>query len=433
MNLNKSQKIYLIIFQCFYFTKFLFCSDLSILPIEKILKINPEIEYIKCNDPLPFKYESFKISKFPELQPNEGIFAQKFIVKIPNGQVGLHFGWIKVGQNLIEEFMAPYWSHATQMDILQRNPFHDIAKIKGKVAVISTIFDSCFSHWIYTILGRLALLEINNIEYDWIYVSNDHMFMKETLSLWGIDPKKIIQPFGKNQYIQADELIVPSHVGIRAPLPNQYPLNWIPLERYCKLWNIDPVKIWIGGRVVNPKIDTYIPENISIQNYFLSLTPICAFYFVPEIIDYIKNKFVPLVDHNKFNHCEKVFISRADSGIRKIMNEDEIFKLFEPYGFKRYVLGGMSIIEQVALFNQAKIIVAAHGSSLVNLIFCNPGTKVIEIFQKRSDSSFYYLSQIKNLDYQYIKTDVFENINGNEDTIVDIDIIKNFINLNIKN
>ena len=115
------------------------------------------------------------------------------------------------------------------------------------------------------------------------------------------------------------------------------------------------------------------------------------------------------------------------------MNEDEIFKLFEPYGFKRYVLGGMSIIEQVALFNQAKIIVAAHGSSLVNLIFCNPGTKVIEIFQKRSDSSFYYLSQIKNLDYQYIKTDVFENINGNEDTIVDIDIIKNFINLNIKN
>jgi hypothetical protein len=39
----------------------------------------------------------------------------------------------------------------------------------------------------------------------------------------------------------------------------------------------------------------------------------------------------------------------------------------------------MTIKEQMKTFAEATHIVAAHGAGLVNLLWCNPGTKVIEI------------------------------------------------------
>lgn len=403
------------------------CNKFEIKSLHEILPNHPEIEYIKCHDAQPFHYEPFPISIFPEIQPHEGLFAQTFILKIPNGRVYTSHGWTIVDDSIIEESIAPYWSHATQMDLLQKNPPPQVQKICGRVAVITTIFDNCYAHWIANILSRLALLEMNHIEYDWLYVAHDQPFMKESLALWGIDPAKIITPFGQHVYIQADELIVPSHMGMRAPLPHQYPLNWIPLHVYSNHWNVDPTLIKIAGRITNPAIDTPLLESVPLQNYFLRLTPLCANYFDIQRTEYIKNKFVPLTQSKDYKFSKKVFISRNDAPCRKMINEDEIFTLFEEKGFKRYILSQMSFLEQVALFHEAETIVAAHGSALYNLIFCKRGTNVIEIFQKRSDSSLYYFSQIAHLDYRYIQTTEFENINGNESTDVPINIVQDFI------
>ena len=151
-------------------------------------------------------------------------------------------------------------------------------------------------------------------------------------------------------------------------------------------------------------------------------------YFQSYIIDYLKVKFLSFIQNEKYNFSKKVFISRLDASARKIFNEDEIFSLFESKGFKRYLLGKMSISEQVALFNGAEIIIAPHGAGLVNLMFCNPETKVVEIFQARSDSCFYYLSQSCNLQYYFIQTTEFKKIEESGANLeIPLQIIKNFI------
>lgn len=417
----------IILFFAYSFSIFSFCSDIQVTTIKDLLKSRPDIEYMKCHDAEPFHYQPFEISKYPEFQPHQGLFSESFILKIPNGSVGSHMGWIKVDGAFVQDCMEQHWSLATRVDMLENRPFKNVTHIPGKVAVITMLFDSCYSHWMYNVLGRLALLEMNNIEYDWLFVACDKPFMKKTLELWGVDPSKIIQPFNETKYIVADELIVPSHVGIRIPLPHQYPLNWIPLEQYCTYWNINPKNMSLDGRLTNPKIDTPLPDNVSIQDYFLSLAPLCSIYFQDWIVDFIRNKFLRHIESETYNFSKKIFISRADTPIRKMLNEDDVFAHFERQGYQKHVLSKMTITEQVALFHNAESIVAAHGTGLINLMFCKPGTEVIEIFQGRSDCSLYYLSQILQLKYHYIQTMDFETIEGQEDSTVPLFLIKDFI------
>ena len=40
----------------------------------------------------------------------------------------------------------------------------------------------------------------------------------------------------------------------------------------------------------------------------------------------------------------------------------------------------LSVAQQMTLFSQAEAIVGAHGSGLANLVFCSPGTAVVEMF-----------------------------------------------------
>ncbi len=137
----------------------------------------------------------------------------------------------------------------------------------------------------------------------------------------------------------------------------------------------------------------------------------------------IRNTTVP-------NSPEKIFISRKNAPARNIINEDEIFHLFEQKGFIKYTLETLSTLEQITLFHNAKIIVAAHGAALINTLFCKPSTHIIEIFQERSDCCFYYLSQRMELNHHCIQTIDFQELEGYASTTIPLFIIQDFINNN---
>ena len=427
----RNNKNYLLLPICIFLTSLTlegYAHNFNITSLYDLLETHPEIEYRQIHDVESFEYEPFAMAKFPELQPNKGLFAPTFIATIPHGQVCSFHGWIKVGNNIIKEFVPNSHSLAFNLSFLEKQPFTNVKKIKGRVAVITSKLDIYYSHWLYNILGRLALLDLAHMEYDWLYVACDKPYMKETLALWGINPNKILDPLGENVFIEADELIVPSQIGVRIPEAYQYCLNWIPLELYCPKWGLSP-KTTIGGNTKFP--EDVVPENVSMDNYFLSQAPLCSIYFCPWMLEYLRKTFLPCLKNKTFsNLCEKIFISRNDTKTRSMFNEDEIFSLFEKQGFKRYNLAKLPLLEQLALFDQAKMIVAAHGTGLMNLIFCKPGTQVIEIFQARSDCSLYYLSQLLGLRHHCIQTMDFHDIEGNLSTTVPVFIIKNFIKNN---
>ena len=77
-------------------------------------------------------------------------------------------------------------------------------------------------------------------------------------------------------------------------------------------------------------------------------------------------------------------------------------EFLKSYGFEVIILSQLSLLEQVHIFNQASIIVSPHGAGLSNLAFCNPQTKVIEIFHPDYVNVCYWsISHLLNLDYWY--------------------------------
>lgn len=82
---------------------------------------------------------------------------------------------------------------------------------------------------------------------------------------------------------------------------------------------------------------------------------------------------------------ELIYISRALTSWRRIVNEVEVERLLASYGFTTYLTEKMNIGQQVELFSRAKIVVSATGAALANLMFAQEGTHVLEISTKESD------------------------------------------------
>jgi hypothetical protein len=81
-----------------------------------------------------------------------------------------------------------------------------------------------------------------------------------------------------------------------------------------------------------------------------------------------------------------LYISRRDSTNRHLVNEAEVEAFCVQRGFIPVQLAGMPAADQVALFAGARRIVAPHGAGLANLLFCEPGTSVLELQMEGYDA-----------------------------------------------
>ena len=84
-----------------------------------------------------------------------------------------------------------------------------------------------------------------------------------------------------------------------------------------------------------------------------------------------------------------------------MLNEEDVFSQLERYGFEFYDPDQED--NHPLDFNQADIIIAPHGAALANLVFCQPGTKVLELIPTDHPFGYFYtLSQTNNLNYAYL-------------------------------
>jgi len=121
-----------------------------------------------------------------------------------------------------------------------------------------------------------------------------------------------------------------------------------------------------------------------------------------------------------------ILISREDATDRHIINQDEVANVLKKYGFEKVVLSEISVKESIHLFNQADMIVGAHGAGFADIVFAEDAS-VIELHGSRYTSTYKNISQRLGLDYTRIQCDpVFG------DLMVDTDkleaVIQNKIN-----
>jgi len=127
-----------------------------------------------------------------------------------------------------------------------------------------------------------------------------------------------------------------------------------------------------------------------------------------------------------------IYIARGDAArSRKVVNEPELVALLKTFGFEVHFLSKLSVVDQARLFNSALMIVAVHGGGLSNLVYCEPGTKLLEIYPDKYVRHYFYdLCQKKDLVYDYLLCKSEKPVTTLQESeevnlIADLDAIKN--------
>lgn len=354
------------------------------------LRNDPGVQIIDIASPEHRSYAPFPLSKWPHLQPHEVDFAATYILRLPYAQVYSSEGVIFYQGKVIADLIWPN-DFARMQELLTLSPhqLREPTNVTATVAVITQGGQNCYYHWLSEVLPRLALLQQHGIKYDYLVVPLDAPYKLQTLTLWGIDTSKIIDPTLTSSRlspgnIHASEVIVPSLID--RTIPDRAP----QLASYMSSWAVEAVR-----------------------NHLL-----------PKVLEQAQLKSF---DPSRF--AKKIFISRQDATARRISNEDVLFEKLQALGYKRYHLSQMSFVDQAYLFANAEEVVAIHGAGMSNLIFSQPSTKVFELFQARSDATYWFLSQILGLRYQGFKTQEFDENEqaGAVDTTIGDEVIARII------
>ena len=101
--------------------------------------------------------------------------------------------------------------------------------------------------------------------------------------------------------------------------------------------------------------------------------------------------------------AERIYIARARARRRRVLNEPEVIAALTARGYLCFDLERLTWVEQIALFRQAKVVVAPHGAGLANTVFCRPGTRVVECFGRDYVNACYWqLAVAGGLDYEAV-------------------------------
>jgi capsular polysaccharide biosynthesis protein len=251
-----------------------------------------------------------------------------------------------------------------------------LTDVDARVAVLATEAAELYYHWLFQLLPRYELIRragisLNDIEY--FYVNSQRSrFQRETLALLGIESSKIIDG-DKVPYLRARELIVPS----------------VPLGTSC---------------------------------------------FRPWMIDFLRERFLPKSGRDLASSGRRLYISRGLAEYRRVLNEGEVISVLKKHGFEVAAMETMSVPEQASVMAECDIVIGPHGGGMSNLVFCSPGTKVVEIYSPELVATYFWrLSNQLGLDYYYmlgegspvtLEADYKQSWDSREDIRVDVDVLR---------
>ncbi len=239
---------------------------------------------------------------------------------------------------------------ASQHRVFNLEEFPALKQIDGTVAVLSGLSGNVYFHWLVDVLPRLDILRASGIKWEEIdyFLINSlaQPFQRETLAALGIPESKIIES-DRHPHIQAKQLIVPSFPGH---------LGWLQ----------------------------------------------------PQALQFLRREFLEKTPPPASSYPERIYISRGKARYRRVINEAEVIEFLTQFGFQVIETESLSFFAQLAVFERAKIIVAPHGSGLTNIIFCRPGTQVIELVSPHYVRPYYWvISQMLELEHYYLTGEAF--------------------------
>ncbi|MBV8533847.1 MAG: glycosyltransferase family 61 protein [Verrucomicrobia bacterium] len=144
------------------------------------------------------------------------------------------------------------------------------------------------------------------------------------------------------------------------------------------------------------------PEtHLRLEDYYFSSLTAMTGVSNPYAVNFLRKAFLP-VEEPRRSPGTRLFIWRHGK-TRGIRNQAQLADFLQKQDWTVVDLEKLSFREQIALFRGAKAICAAHGAALTNLVWCTPGTAVLEIFSHGFLNSCYEaIATLCKLDYRYI-------------------------------
>ena len=290
-----------------------------------------------------------------------------FVVEIPHGQAWIapqindwmickDIAILTQEQYLLSDLSRCYpwylpgcpFSNEMQPRTFSSQGTEEVQVLNGRVAILSGLSGHVYYHWMIDVLPRIGVLARSGIVWehiDWFVVNSVTKPFQNETLTTLGIPCEKIIESDRMPHIKASMLVVPSFPGH---------LDWVP----------------------------------------------------QGTIDFLRQSFMTPSASDGYR---RIYVSRAGAKYRQVVNESEIITLLEQYGFVSLSLETLSVAEQAAIFAEADVIVSPHGAALTNLVFCQPGTKVLELFAPnylRTD--YWMISHQLKLDHYYIKGSGFQ-------------------------
>ena len=256
--------------------------------------------------------------------------------------LGAEAAVISPDNRVFREFNYPPGTDWREHSCFKRRRIPAVQELKGWYATVAYPSARFYFHWIMESLPRMKLLQDYVSMLDGIFVPESPLpFHKQSLAMLGIAEAKLIA-MSPSAHFKPEHLFVPQYCAFYAPAPWMH--HWY-------------------------------------KSAFLGAT----------------------AENRNHTECRRIYLSRADANARKVSNEDGIVRYLEPLGFKVLTMTGMEFGDQARLFHGADMIVAPHGAALANLVFCKPGTKVVEIFPpKWMPPCYFAIAKSAGLSYSYM-------------------------------
>lgn len=223
---------------------------------------------------------------------------------------------------VIAEGSIPIGGSPVEHAIMGRAFLPRPVRLPGTTAVLSAPAGNTYYHWLFDVLPRIALLRRAGVEIasvDRVAVNSARRpYQHETLTRLGIRSERVFETDFALHAI-CDRMVLPSYAGTSGAPP-----RWA-----------------------------------------------CTF---------LRDTFLPTDAARAGDGPERIYVSRQESGSRRVENAGEVEETLRRAGFVTVYPERLDVAGQARLFGGARFVVAPHGSGLSNLVFSDPGTVVVELF-----------------------------------------------------
>ncbi|RLV48554.1 glycosyltransferase family 61 protein [Nocardioides mangrovicus] len=259
------------------------------------------------------------------------VLPEQFVLDLPHARVQGKYGWVYTDASP-PELVSDLWQEAgfPSRSMAGAPPTGSPARrLEGTTASLLLPWMPNYYHWTLQAVPMVDMTTrvVDLHEIDhWLVPSTSTPFVAEWLDRLGIEPRTRVPVEDWTTVIELDRLVVCS-----VPARNRYIPDWVVADIRRRL----PAAGGAGG-------------------------------------------------------TRRLFVDRPNSDKRRVINHQAMLELVRDRGFTVVELAGRSVAEQAELFASADVVAGVLGAGLTNIVYCRPGTRLVEILPRNLLFPAYY-------------------------------------------